>query len=152
MIFWGQSHGIVVITKTEEGARGVLGPKNGVEPDPIINIISDTLSEHFHCNFDCVSISHGNFCDLSLSSVSTIEVTMEGARRWPYCWVSFEFHKLSNFVLLISVISMDVLKVICGTIAQLGAFRLKDVGNLESIISWLNDKQRCSDEWEHILG
>jgi hypothetical protein len=51
MIFGGQSHGIVIITKTEEGARGVLGPKNGVEPDPIINIISDTLSEHFHCDF-----------------------------------------------------------------------------------------------------
>ena len=50
------------------------------------------------------------------------------------------------------MVGVDILELIGGAIAQMRALRLENVGDLEAIIPRLDDKQRRSDEWEHVLS
>jgi len=50
------------------------------------------------------------------------------------------------------VIRVNIDQLVSCAVAHFVAFRLKNVGNLESVISRLYYKQRRTDKWEHILS
>ena len=59
---------------------------------------------------------------------------------------------MSDFVLLIRVIGVNIGELVGRAVAHFGAAGLKNVGNLECVVARLNDEQGCADELEHVLS
>jgi len=114
-------------------------------------LVSKAEGEHAKGDLKGVVRVHGYLVESRYPVIASVEVAVEGAGGRPHGAVRLALHQLSDPLLLVRVVVMDLLEMVGGALGEIGASRVQDVGNLESVISRLDDKEARLDEREHVL-